>query len=75
MSHVPHCLITCDLDVARRSIAQRKELHATHLPALVIFGASGDLAKRKLIPAMYEMAREKLLPEEVRAGRLRAHAR
>ena len=32
--------------------------------ALVIFGASGDLAKRKLIPAIYEMAREKLLPEK-----------
>jgi glucose-6-phosphate 1-dehydrogenase len=32
--------------------------------ALIIFGASGDLAKRKLIPAIYEMAREKLLPEQ-----------
>ena len=32
--------------------------------AIVIFGASGDLAKRKLIPAVYEMAREKLLPEK-----------
>jgi glucose-6-phosphate 1-dehydrogenase len=31
--------------------------------ALVIFGASGDLAKRKLIPAIYELARERLLPE------------
>ena len=31
--------------------------------ALVIFGASGDLAKRKLLPAVYELAREKLLPE------------
>ena len=31
--------------------------------AIVIFGASGDLAKRKLIPAIYEMAREKLLDE------------
>jgi glucose-6-phosphate 1-dehydrogenase len=31
--------------------------------AIVIFGASGDLAKRKLIPAVYEMARERLLPE------------
>jgi glucose-6-phosphate 1-dehydrogenase len=30
---------------------------------LVIFGASGDLAKRKLIPAIYEMMREKLLSE------------
>jgi glucose-6-phosphate 1-dehydrogenase len=29
--------------------------------AIVIFGASGDLAQRKLIPALYEMAREKLL--------------
>src|SRR5262245_23697484 len=31
---------------------------------LVSFGASGDLAHRKLIPAIYEMAREKLLPEQ-----------
>ena len=29
--------------------------------AVVIFGASGDLAKRKLIPAIYEMARDNLL--------------
>lgn len=28
---------------------------------MVIFGASGDLAKLKLLPAVYEMAREKLL--------------
>jgi len=32
--------------------------------ALVIFGASGDLSKLKLVPAMYELAREKLLPEK-----------
>jgi len=31
---------------------------------LVILGASGDLAKRKLIPAMYEMFRRDLLPRE-----------
>jgi glucose-6-phosphate 1-dehydrogenase len=31
--------------------------------AIVIFGASGDLAKRKLIPAIYEMARDNLLNE------------
>ena len=31
--------------------------------ALVIFGASGDLAKVKLVPALYELAREDLLPE------------
>jgi glucose-6-phosphate 1-dehydrogenase len=31
--------------------------------AMVIFGASGDLTKRKLIPALYNLARERLLPE------------
>ncbi|HEV3449455.1 MAG TPA: glucose-6-phosphate dehydrogenase [Gemmataceae bacterium] len=30
---------------------------------LVIFGASGDLTKRKLIPALYNLARDRLLPE------------
>src|SRR5436189_5001092 len=32
--------------------------------AIVIFGASGDLAKRKLIPAIYELAKENLLDEK-----------
>ncbi|MFO0793795.1 MAG: glucose-6-phosphate dehydrogenase [Candidatus Brocadiaceae bacterium] len=31
---------------------------------MVIFGASGDLAKRKLIPALYNLARENLLAKE-----------
>jgi len=30
--------------------------------AIVIFGASGDLTKRKLGPALYNLARERLLP-------------
>ena len=29
---------------------------------VVIFGASGDLTARKLIPALYHLALEKLLP-------------
>jgi glucose-6-phosphate 1-dehydrogenase len=29
---------------------------------MVIFGASGDLTKRKLIPALYSLARDRLLP-------------
>ncbi len=33
---------------------------------LVIFGASGDLTARKLVPAMYEMARDGLLAPETR---------
>ena len=31
---------------------------------LVIFGGSGDLAQRKLIPALYNLAEEGLLPEQ-----------
>src|SRR5215211_3938101 len=32
--------------------------------AVVIFGASGDLTKRKLVPALYRLAQERLLPAE-----------
>ncbi len=32
--------------------------------AVVIFGASGDLTKRKLFPALYALAYRKLLPEQ-----------
>jgi len=32
--------------------------------AIVIFGASGDLAQLKLIPAIYELCRENLVPEK-----------
>jgi glucose-6-phosphate 1-dehydrogenase len=31
---------------------------------VVIFGASGDLTKRKLLPALYNLARQELLPDE-----------
>jgi glucose-6-phosphate 1-dehydrogenase len=33
---------------------------------IVIFGASGDLASRKLIPALYELYRKQRLPEKTR---------
>jgi glucose-6-phosphate 1-dehydrogenase len=33
--------------------------------AVVIFGASGDLTKRKLVPALYALAGDGLLPDEV----------
>src|ERR1700689_4421720 len=32
--------------------------------AMVIFGASGDLTKRKLIPALYNLAKDHLLAKE-----------
>ena len=31
--------------------------------AMVIFGASGDLTERKIIPALYYLSRERILPE------------
>src|SRR5271163_4430057 len=34
-----------------------------HPTALVVFGATGDLAKRKLLPAIYNLAHEGALPE------------
>ena len=40
--------------------------HVVDPCTLVIFGASGDLTARKLIPAMYEMTRMGLLPEQTR---------
>ena len=49
----PHAYTTADLD-------QRRQPHAC---VLTIFGASGDLTKRKLIPALYNLALEKRLPE------------
>ncbi|HEX8096635.1 MAG TPA: glucose-6-phosphate dehydrogenase [Pyrinomonadaceae bacterium] len=32
--------------------------------AVVIFGATGDLTKRKLVPALYSLAQQRLLPAE-----------
>ena len=33
------------------------------MKAIVIFGATGDLCKRKLIPALHELFQRNLLPE------------
>ena len=30
---------------------------------IVVFGASGDLSRRKIFPALYNLARDGLLPE------------
>src|SRR4051812_49371265 len=40
---------------------ERRPIHPT---TMVIFGASGDLAKRKLLPAIYNLAHEGALPEQ-----------
>ncbi len=43
-------------------VKRKKESCAT---AFVIFGVTGDLTKRKLLPAIYQLAKEKRLPENI----------
>src|SRR6266702_212820 len=50
-------LLTCRLDFARKTIEPC---------SIVIFGASGDLTARKLIPALYQLFIEKQLPSPFR---------
>jgi len=50
-------LLTCRLDFRRRKAEPC---------SIVIFGASGDLTARKLIPALYHLFTEKQLPDPVR---------
>src|ERR671919_1768457 len=45
---------------ATAALGQRNRPHAC---VLTIFGASGDLTKRKLIPALYNLALDGRLPE------------
>lgn len=42
------------------------ESHRDHPLVLVIFGITGDLAQRKLLPALYQLARAQELPEDLR---------
>ena len=49
----PHAYVTPGLGQGRRP----------HACVITIFGASGDLTKRKLIPALYNLALEDRLPE------------
>ena len=48
-------LMTCRLDHTRRQVEPC---------TVVIFGASGDLTARKLLPALYQLFRARQLPEE-----------
>ncbi|MBK7999281.1 MAG: glucose-6-phosphate dehydrogenase [Verrucomicrobia bacterium] len=50
-------LLTCRLDFGRKVVEPC---------TIVIFGASGDLTARKLIPALYHLFAEKQLPSPVR---------
>jgi glucose-6-phosphate 1-dehydrogenase len=50
-------LMTCRLDSGRKTVEPC---------SIVIFGASGDLTARKLIPALYHLFKEKQLPPSFR---------
>jgi glucose-6-phosphate 1-dehydrogenase len=49
--------------VAENPLVEGLERLPVHPTALVIFGATGDLARRKLLPALYNLAHEGALPE------------
>jgi glucose-6-phosphate 1-dehydrogenase len=48
---------------ADNPLAEGLERLPVHPTALVIFGVTGDLARRKLLPALYNLAHEGALPE------------
>jgi glucose-6-phosphate 1-dehydrogenase len=50
-------------DAPENPLTKGLERLPVHPTALVIFGASGDLAKRKLLPALYNLAHDGALPE------------
>ena len=56
---------------AARGAAPATDAGAVHM---VIFGATGDLTMRKLVPALYNLALEGLLPHRLHAGRRGAPA-
>src|SRR5579872_1652188 len=63
------CSRRCATNSAAMSRSRRPSDMTDHVqpaPAcvLVIFGAGGDLTKRLLVPALYNLCREKLLPED-----------
>ena len=58
--------VTADRRAARAQenpLTEGLERLPVHPTTLVIFGATGDLAKRKLLPALYNLAHEGALPE------------
>jgi glucose-6-phosphate 1-dehydrogenase len=50
-------------ELAENPLAEGLERLPVHPTALVIFGGTGDLAHRKLLPALYNLAHEGALPE------------
>jgi glucose-6-phosphate 1-dehydrogenase len=51
------------IEQQRNPLVEGLERLPVHSTTLVIFGGTGDLAKRKLLPAVYNLAHEGALPE------------
>jgi glucose-6-phosphate 1-dehydrogenase len=49
--------------LAENPLVEGLERLPVHPTSLVIFGATGDLANRKLLPAIYNLAHDGALPE------------
>jgi glucose-6-phosphate 1-dehydrogenase len=54
---------TVEQRIAENPLVEGLERLPVHPTSLVIFGATGDLAHRKLLPAIYNLAHEGALPE------------
>ena len=52
-----------DVAVANR-VSEYEASRAAGPCAMVLFGAAGDLTKRKLVPALFNLAKAKLLPQD-----------
>jgi glucose-6-phosphate 1-dehydrogenase len=56
--------VTTDVEAAARSVPHELGVPDDHV--LVLFGATGDLARRKLLPGLFHLAEAGLMPERYR---------
>jgi glucose-6-phosphate 1-dehydrogenase len=58
-------MATAGINVSQEQVEKNKCKESIPEPCIVvIFGASGDLTKRKLLPALYHLEQSKLLPKD-----------
>src|SRR3954454_10141141 len=66
LDHVQHQFVAEEADLLAQTNPFRAGLHIDRVPSpcvMVIFGVSGDLTSRKLMPALYALAIGHPLPE------------
>ena len=54
----------CSEECREKFLAARAAVRSSGPCAIVIFGASGDLTRRKLIPSLYNLAADGILPDD-----------